>query len=57
VKVHYEYETVCHEIQRPRVIPWWFNEKGCGNIYPDMLKDKDKDEAAEGDEEAADEGK
>jgi hypothetical protein len=27
------YETVCHELKRPTVIPWWFNEKGAGNIY------------------------
>jgi hypothetical protein len=32
-KVKYVYETVCHEIMRPRVIPWWFNENGDGNIY------------------------
>jgi hypothetical protein len=32
-KVKYVYETVCHEIKRPRVIPWWFNENGDGNIY------------------------
>lgn len=33
--VEYVYETVCHELERPRVIPWWFNEKGDGNIYLD----------------------
>lgn len=43
-KVDYVYEKVCHEIERPTVIPWWFNEKGAGNIYPDMKKD---DAAAE----------
>jgi hypothetical protein len=32
-KVKYVYETVCREIKRPRVIPWWFNETGAGNIY------------------------
>ena len=32
-KVKYVHETVCHEIQRPNVIPWWFNETGAGNIY------------------------
>ena len=40
VKVEYVYETVCHEMERPRVIPWWFNEKGDGNIYPDEQKDE-----------------
>jgi hypothetical protein len=35
VTVDYVYETVCHEVTRPRVIPWWFNEAGTGNIYPD----------------------
>jgi hypothetical protein len=44
--VNYVTETVYHEIERPRVIPWWFNEKGAGNIYPDMQQDK-KDEGAE----------
>jgi hypothetical protein len=33
--VHYEYETTCEEIVRPRVVPWWFNDKGSGNIYLD----------------------
>jgi hypothetical protein len=33
--VDYVTETVCHEIERPTVIPWWFNEKGDGNIYVD----------------------
>jgi len=37
-KVEYVYETECHELERPRVIPWWFNEKGDGNIYPDEPK-------------------
>lgn len=32
-KVKYVTETVCHEIERPNVIPWWFNETGAGNIY------------------------
>ena len=35
VTVEYVHETVCHELTRPRVIPWWFNEAGTGNIYPD----------------------
>lgn len=35
VSVDYVMETVCHEIMRPTVIPWWFNEKGDGNIYID----------------------
>lgn len=35
VTVEYVHETVCHEMTRPRVIPWWFNEAGTGNIYPD----------------------
>jgi hypothetical protein len=35
VTVDYVYETVCHEMTRPRVIPWWFNEAGTGNIYPE----------------------
>ena len=50
VKVEYVYETVCHEMERPRVIPWWFNEKGDGNIYPDEQKDdneQDDEDAAE----------
>jgi hypothetical protein len=33
--VSYEYETTCEELKRPRVIPWWFNEAGPGNIYLD----------------------
>jgi hypothetical protein len=33
--VEYVTETVCHELERPTVIPWWFNEKGDGNIYVD----------------------
>jgi hypothetical protein len=37
-KVEYVYETVTHEVERPKVIPWWFNEKGDGNIYPDEPK-------------------
>jgi hypothetical protein len=44
-RVDYVYETVYHEIERPTVIPWWFNEKGDGNIYPDMNKGEEKDEA------------
>ena len=32
-KAKYVYETVCHEIERPTVIPWWFNERGAGNVY------------------------
>lgn len=53
-KVDYIYETVYHEIERPTVIPWWFNDKGDGNIYPDMHKghdkhdDKDEDDAESG---------
>jgi hypothetical protein len=35
VTVDYQYETVCEVIKRPRVIPWWFNETGAGNIYLD----------------------
>ena len=31
----YVYETVCHEVTRPTVIPWWFNETGAGNTYPE----------------------
>jgi hypothetical protein len=34
-KVEYVYETVCKELERPHVIPWWFNETGAGNIYLD----------------------
>lgn len=34
-QVHYETETVCTEITRPRTIPWWFNPKGDGNTYLD----------------------
>jgi len=33
--VEWTHETVCHEVERPRVIPWWFNETGRGNIYPE----------------------
>jgi hypothetical protein len=50
-KVEYVYETVTHEVERPRVIPWWFNEKGDGNIYPDEPKEaKEADEGAEAEE-------
>ena len=38
VCVEYVYETTCHEITRPTVIPWWFNENGDGNIYVDEEK-------------------
>lgn len=44
VSVSYTYETVCHEVKRPRVIPWWFNEAGTGNIYPDDEDSAAKDE-------------
>jgi hypothetical protein len=51
-KVSYVSETVCHEIERPHVIPWWFNEKGAGNIYID-----DKAEEAPAEEAPADAAK
>jgi hypothetical protein len=50
-RVEYVYETVCHEIERPDVIPWWFNEKGAGNTY---LDDKDEAEDEGGDAEDKD---
>jgi hypothetical protein len=52
--VDYVYETVYHEVVRPTVIPWWFNEKGDGNIYPDNKKNDEKAEAE--DEDAAESG-
>ena len=39
-QVHYETETVCTEVTRPRTIPWWFNPKGDGNTYLDDAGNK-----------------
>jgi len=51
-QVEYVYETVCHEVKRPTIIPWWFNEKGDGNIYVEEKAEGDKKMADSGDEAA-----
>jgi hypothetical protein len=57
VTVEYVNETECHEVERPTVIPWWFNEKGPENIYVDDKKVEDKDEAKDEAKPEAEEGK